>query len=103
MNLKNLAGAFQALAGLAFGGVAAAGDDSAIYSIHPIDEAGNILPPSVPFLQGGDTARFVVRLRAPGEDAKPYRLKYIGLSGTYASAWASRRPKIGIFVSGKFH
>ena len=77
MKLKNIAGAFLALAGLAFGGVAAAGD---IYEIRPCDELGISIPAQAPdvYLQGGDTAYFKIRLAKRSEYGKQFHLTYRG-------------------------
>ena len=98
--MKNLTKTFTlAMATLALSWVASAADGS-IYSIHPLDEEGNIQPPSAA-LNAGDVARFVVRLQAT-EPGKQFTLQPAVPGGEWMENVAQFMPKIGIFVSGQF-
>ena len=100
--MKNLTKTFTlAMAMLAAPFAAEAAGAGNIYAIFPLDQDGNVNPPTTATLVGGDVARFVVRLQKNAMGGNPIRLRHVGL-GSEASDWASRRPKIGIYVSGEF-
>ena len=99
--VKNILAATFAIAALAAPLAARAAADGDIYEILPVDEAGAMIPAPTQPLDGGDVARFAVRLMKPTLVGNQFRLKYIGL-GSEAVDWLSNRPAIGIYVNGKF-
>ena len=99
--VKNILATTFAIAALAAPLAARAAADGDIFEILPVDESGSVVPvPTVP-LDGGDVARFAVRLMKPTLVGNQFRLKYIGL-GSETVDWLSNRPAIGIYVNGKF-
>ena len=100
--MKNIAAATFAVAALAapFAVRAATGGD--IYEIRPVDESGAATPSPIAPLDGGDVARFVVRLMRPTmPGGNQFRLHHVGI-GSEASDLVFNRPAIGIYVNGVF-
>ena len=101
MNIKNLAAATTlAVAALAspFAHAAADGD---ILEILPVDESGAAAAEPTAPLDGGEVARFAVRLIKPTRDGNQFRLVHTGVSSE-AVDWVVNRPAIGIYVNGVF-
>ena len=99
--VKNILAATFAIAAMSAPLAARAAANGDIYEIVPVNENGErVNPPATP-LDGGDVARFAVRLMKVSPVTNPFRLKHIGL-GSEAVDWLSNRPAIGIYVNGKF-
>ena len=99
--IKKIVAATFAVVALATPFAARAAADGDIFEILPVDENGAMIAePTVP-LDGGDVARFAVRLMKPEFTGNQFRLVHTGL-GSEAVDWLSNRPAIGIYVNGVF-
>lgn len=99
--MKNIAAATFAVAALAAPFAARAAADGDIFEIRPVDENGAaIANPTAP-LDGGDVARFTVRLARKSSTSDLFRLVHTGINSE-AVDWLSNRPAIGIYVNGVF-
>ena len=103
MKLKNLTGAFLALAGLAFCGNAFAADDGDVDEFVPITET--VTPMNA--LGASRTVSFTMRLLPPDYDEKGgdlanhrWEIAYRGV-GSADLEWLINPPKIGVVVSGQ--
>ena len=99
--VKNMATAAFAFAALAAPLAALAATDGDIYEIRPVDETGAVIAAPTAPLDGGDVARFVVRLVKPTPVSRQFRLHHVGL-GSEASDLVFNRPAIGVYVNGVF-
>ena len=98
--MKKIVTATFAIAALA-APLAVCAADGDIFEIRRVDESGVAIAAPTEPLDGGDVARFAVRLAKPTSSGQMFRLVHTGLN-TEAVDWLSNRPAIGIYVNGVF-